>query len=306
MASSSASVAASASSTTTAQTQSPKLPYTVTRLSSQVAIFKPQEADIQPQATQAPNLVLFASWMDARDVHIMKYITQYSVIYPSSPILLVKFAMKGMFASVANKAVQPAVWYLRSLIDSGVLSASPPRPEILVHIFSNGGCTTMQTIYEDFQQKTGQAFPLHAAVYDSCPGLYVFRTTYHAFMVGFPAGVLRMIAAPIIAIMIICLSAWHSRPLRFLTGDDLLSRNSKAHNDPNLVKQTNRSYIYGKADAMVDWRHVEAHSRAAMQKGFVVRAELFDQSPHVSHMRYDGGRYWKIVTDTWEKNTKAI
>ncbi|KAI1635640.1 hypothetical protein F4809DRAFT_612880 [Biscogniauxia mediterranea] len=301
-----ASPSPSSSSLSKSSSDPPELPYTVTKLSSHVAIFEPRRAHVQPQAASAPNLILVASWMGARDVHIIKYITQYSVIYPSSPILLVKFDMTGLFASVANKTVQPAVWYLRSLIDSEVLSAEPTRPEILVHIFSNGGCTTMQTIYHMFRRDAGQAFPLHAAVYDSCPGLYVFRTTYSAFLMGFPPGVLRMIGAPLIVVVLIFLSIWHSWPLKILTGDDILSKNSTVHNDPSLVKQTNRSYIYGTADAMVDCRHVEAHFKAAMQKGFDVRGELFDQSPHVAHMRHDGDRYWKIVTDTWEKTIKTI
>ncbi|KAI1506439.1 hypothetical protein F5X99DRAFT_2970 [Biscogniauxia marginata] len=290
-----------------ASSQPSKLPYKVTKLSPHVAIFEPERADAQPpKAAPAPKLILFASWMDARDVHITKYIAHYSVIYPASPILLVKFTRNGLFATVTNKAVQPAVWYLRSLMDSDVLSVAPTAPEILVHVFSNGGCSTMQNIYEQFQQKTGRAFPLHAAVYDSCPGLYVFLPTYKAFLVGFTSTVLRIIAAPIVAIVILAFSTWHSRPLSFITGEDLLSKNARVHNDRDLVKQTNRSYIYGKADALVDWRHIEAHAKAAMEKGFSVREERFDQSPHVSHMRYDSERYWKIVTDTWEKVTETI
>lgn len=160
----------------------------------------------------------------------------------------------------------------------------------------------MRILYENFLSQMGHTFPLHAAVYDSCPGLYAFLPSYNAFIIGFQKGFLRFIAAPFVTALIVCLWIWH-RPLRMLSGEDFLARNSRIHNDPTLVKQTNRSYIYGKADIMVDWRHVETHIKQAAAKGFVTRQELFEHSPHVSHMRTNGERYWKIFMETWRKAT---
>ncbi|KAI1084342.1 hypothetical protein F5B20DRAFT_524538 [Whalleya microplaca] len=276
------------------------------KLSSLVYFYEPEKTlSPQPGASPAPKLILFAAWMDARDLHIAKYITQYQAVYPTSTILLVKFALSGILLASSYRPVQPAISYLRSQIDSGVLSASPPRPEILAHIFSNGGSTSMQKIYQAFRQQTGQSFPLHTAVYDSCPGLYRFNATYNAMIVGFPKGIIRLIAAPVICAMILSLWVCH-RPLKFLFGEDALLKNSNVLNDPSLVKQRNRSYIYGKADIMVDWRDVEQHATTALEKGIAVRREVFDRSPHVSHMRTDGERYWKIVTETWEKALVGI
>jgi hypothetical protein len=238
--------------------------------------------------------------MDAQDVHIAKYITQYQTIYPNTTILLIKFVMKEtMLAPIAKSAVQPAVLYLRSLVRAGDLSAAPARPEILAHVFSNGGATSMQNIYAIYR-KLGQPFPLHSIVLDSCPGLHAFSSSYNALVAGFPAGFLRIIAAPF-AILLILTSWILYHPLSFIAGEDFLSRNARVLNDRSLVKQTNRTYIYGKADIMVDWRHIKKHAKMAASRGFDVRQEIFENSPHVSHMRTDSQRYWLIVEETWKK-----
>lgn len=162
----------------------------------------------------------------------------------------------------------------------------------------------MQILYRLFQSQTGRPFPLHTAVYDSCPGMYSFSSLYSVFMVNFPKGLLRLIATPFITALIVCLWIWH-HPLRVLSGEDFLLKNSRVHNDLDLVKQTNRSYIYGKTDVMVDWKHVEKHAKEATAKGLLVRREVYERSAHVSHMRTDGERYWKTVTETWERAMRS-
>lgn len=274
------------------------------KLSPYVSFYEPRTATL-PQLTRErpPKLILIAAWMDAQDSHIGKYIMRYQEIYPTSKILLVKFVFKeSIFASFARKAVEPAFAYLRAQIESGMLSASPTEPEILVHTFSNGGSTTMQMLYQIFRTQTGRPFPLHSAVYDSSPGLFTFHSLYNVFMVNFPRGFLRLAAAPLVTAFIVCLWIWHN-PLRMISGEDLLVKNSRIHNDLDLVKQTNRTYIYSKADIMVDWRHVEKHAEQAAAKGLAVRRECFEHSPHVSHMRTDGERYWMIIKETWEVAT---
>ncbi len=251
----------------------------------------------------APKLVLIASWMDARDAHIAKYITYYQATYPTSTILLIRFNRDIAWSTSAqNRAVQPAASYLRTKVDAGALSAAPREPEILVHAFSNGGAWSMRSLYQVYRRKTGHALPPHAAVYDSCPGGNSLVRTYHAFTAGLE-GVARLFVAPVVALLVVCLWAWHG-PLGFLGGEGPLRENQRVHNDRTLVRQTNRSYIFSREDSMVDWRHVEDHATDVAAKGIPVRREMFDNSAHVSHMRSDGDRYWKIVTETWEEGIR--
>ncbi|OTB14886.1 hypothetical protein K445DRAFT_318795 [Daldinia sp. EC12] len=275
------------------------------KLSPFVYIYEP-ESIVTPTTTRlrVPKLIFVASWMDAQDLHIAKYITRYQAIYPTSKIVLAKFVYKeSMSPSLAREVVEPAFAFLRSELDAGFLSASPSEPEILMHLFSNGGSTTIRTLYELFQSQTGRPFPLHAAVYDSCPGLFSFSTTYNVLIINFPKGLFRLVATPFVTTFVSCL--WIVHAFRFIIGENFMAVNWRVLNDLDLVKQTNRSYIYGKADVMVDWRHVEMHAKEAAAEGLDVRPELFEGSPHVSHMRSDGERYWRIVTETWERAITA-
>ncbi|KAI1745228.1 hypothetical protein F4680DRAFT_96933 [Xylaria scruposa] len=273
----------------------------MTKLSAHVFTYEPSETRPSSAAPSDPKLIILAAWMDARDVHITKYIAHHQSMYPNAAVLLVKFVMKeAMLAPVAAGAVQPAVWYLRSLINAGDLSATPDRPEILVHVFSNGGATSMQNLYVSYNNLFGQPLPLHCTIFDSCPGLHAFSTSYNAMIAGFPRGLLRLIVAPFIVLMLITSWIWHI-PFGFIAGEDFLSKNARVLNDRNLVKQTNRTYIYGKADTMVDWHHIEKHAKKAISRGFNVRKEAFENSPHVAHMRTDSERYRHIVEETWNQ-----
>ncbi|KAI1201551.1 hypothetical protein F5X97DRAFT_289899 [Nemania serpens] len=277
----------------------------MTKLSPYVFTYEPSDARVVSGAASSPKVIVLAAWMDARDVHIAKYIAHYQSTYPNAAIVLLKFIMKqAILTPVANNAVQPAVWYLRSLINAGDLSAMPAHPEILVHVFSNGGATSMQNVYVSYNRMFGQTFPLHCAVFDSCPGLHAFSTSYNALIAGFPRGLLRLIVAPFIILIMLNSWIWHV-PLSFIGGEDFLARNARVLNDQGLVRQTNRTYIYGKADSMIDWRHIEWHAKKATLNAFDVRKEVFENSPHVAHMRTDSQRYWLIVEETWKKAIAA-
>lgn len=273
-----------------------------TKLSQFVSFYEPAEA-INSAAPNAPKLILVASWMDARDLHIAKYLTEYQSLYPSSKILLVKFVFKHIvWQKECVKAIQPAISYVRSQVDSGYLSEDPPCPEILVHAFSNGGVASTKNLFEQYEKQAGHVFPLHTAIYDSCPGLYSYWSAYNASIAGVPKGIWRWIMAPVIHALNIYLwimTTLLRRPYHLLI-------NGNWHNDPEKTRQTNRAYIYGKGDEMVEYEHIELHARQAAKNGYVVRKKLFEGSTHVAHVRADEKRYWKIVTDTWERSTHGV
>ncbi|KAI1178211.1 hypothetical protein F4777DRAFT_576267 [Nemania sp. FL0916] len=277
----------------------------MTKLSPYLFTYEPSETRAAPSTALDPKLVIVAAWMDAREVHIAKYIAHYQSVYPDAAILLIKFVMKeAMLAPVANSVVQPAAWYVRSLVNAGTLSTAPAHPEILAHVFSNGGATSMQNIYVSYRRIFGQPFPMHCAVFDSCPGLHSFSASYNALMAGFSQILTRLLVAPFIMLIILTTWVWHG-PLGFLGGEDFLTKNARTLNDRGLVKQSTRTYIFGKADSMVQWRHIEKHAKDAVLKGFDVRTEVFENSPHVAHMRTDSQRYWLIVEESWRKAITA-
>ncbi|KAK8038968.1 hypothetical protein PG993_007379 [Apiospora rasikravindrae] len=277
----------------------------MTKLSTYVSFYEPAAvSDLQQTSSatatdsQDPKLILIASWMGAQDMHIAKYVTQYQKLYPTSRILLVKFVCKLLiFESLANDAVHPAVTYLRSQVDSGYLAASPVRPQILMHVFSNGGMASTKHLLGLYRKETCQTFPLHCAVYDSCPGLWTYIGGYNAVMAGVPKGIWRWIISPFLHV----LNFYFMIVVNVLRRPYNLAINANFHNNKEEVRQSNRAYIYGQKDKMVEWTHVERHAQQARDKGYDVRTELFTDSPHVAHMRTDETRYLGIVKETWEE-----
>ncbi|KXJ96533.1 hypothetical protein Micbo1qcDRAFT_155086, partial [Microdochium bolleyi] len=265
-----------------------------------------------------PRIVLFASWMGALDVHIAKYTARYEALYPAATILVVKFAPAQLWSAAAGrKAVQAAVTYLKSQVDAGVLSSSPSSlssatssqdrhpPQLLIHLFSNGGATTMQNIYSAWHASSSSSsssspssttpFPASVAIFDSAPGMPSLRRTYRAFAVSaLPKPlVLRLVFTPLL--VAVCLLGWLYVAVLMkrvlvplgLAGEDMLSRNFHVLNDASsssssedqkekkeggsyigvVGRQTLRTYIYSKEDDMIDWQHVEQHAADAASGG---------------------------------------
>lgn len=313
------------------------------RLSKFVAVYEPPallspspsptnrhrgpETDTVPPAPD-PRLVLLASWMDARDVNIAKYITRYQTLYPTAKILLIRYMFRHVvLPAEGTAAMQPALAYLLSQMghyltdeadmekededededdgeDGGPSPTRQPPPEILIHVFSNGGIASSKNLFESFEQQTGRPFPRHAAIYDSCPGLYEYWSLYNAAMAGVRArgGALRVLAMASVVHMLDLLlyiaAVVLRRPYDIKTNGDY-------HNDPARARQAARAYIYGPNDRMIHWRHVELHSRQAEAQGYAVRREVFEGSSHVAHVRLDETRYWRIVTETWQQAIKS-
>jgi hypothetical protein len=283
---------------------SPKPLAFMTKLGPLVSIYEPAESKATPRSQTddaAPRLIVLATWMESRDVHCAKYIMQYQQMYPAARILLTKALFMDIWFRNEHKkkATKHSVPYIRSLIDSGYLSASPAKPEILVHHFSNGGVWAVRFIIEAYRAATGKEFPLFAAIYDSGPGKYDWQRSWNAIEFGVPRGFMRILAWPFLFL----LDTWYFIYCG-LGGkyDNLL--NGNFHNNTDIVHQSNRTYFYSDVDEIVLGKHVVLHSQQARHKGYVVRVEDFKTSAHVAHVRVDSERYWKVVRETWETARK--
>ncbi|KXX82001.1 Transmembrane protein 53 [Madurella mycetomatis] len=272
----------------------------MTKLSPSVYLYRPTAASTSPSPKPAPKLILLASWMGARDPHIAKYILQYQALYPSSPILLVRSEPRHFMRPRSVPAEHaPAVSILRAAFPDNNPSSSPSpssNPQLLIHAFSNGGCTTLQQL----RGALGRSNPLppYAIVLDSCPGQFAYRSSYLAFTVGL-AGVARLLLAPLVHAL--CAWYWLRHELlgRGMTGP--IARMARALNErSSLGGEVRRTYVYSEGDRLVEWRGVEKHAEEARAKGFAVRTEKFEGSEHVAHARKHGERYWRVVRETWE------
>lgn len=257
--------------------------------------------------------------MGARDVHLAKYVARYRALYPDSALVLVETTVRHIMVSgTFARDIARAVPVIRDLLELPPADGSRPtstnatttgEPELLVHVFSNGGSVMLSNLYRLFHggntaaaatksRPEAAGLPPHALIMDSTPGYFSYRRSIYALTAAMPQGLVSLMLRPFVHVLV----AWFWFLARIM-GQDPLGRVADAHNDPSINKHEHaRTYMYSTVDKMVDWRHVEHHAAEAKSKGYQnVRLERFEGSAHVSHARIDEERYWRIVTETWER-----
>ena len=276
----------------------------MTKLSPTTYLYRPDVSGSSAAAPSeahrsAPELVLICSWMDARDIHVTKYILPYQALYPSAQILLIKCDM-GHFLnrSAAYREALLAAPVVRAAVD-----ASNPEPQLAIHVLSNGGSTMLRHLYRAYRETAapGEAtvLPLHTTIFDSAPGEFSYGRSVVAMTASMPAW-MKWLVGPFLRLWIMTYFLWYLVPY-----PDPLQRLARSHNKTENANEVRRTYIYSKEDQLVDWKVVEKYAADAAARGFVVRKERFDGSAHVAHARFDGDRYWKAVAETWDGASTA-
>lgn len=250
-------------------------------LSPSVSLFDP---DTPSTSSQDPKIIVVLSWFAAREVHIAKYIAQHRALFPSSRILLIQCPLDHiLWPPGRHGQMLPAVHVLKKHIAENGDDGS-----MFLHVFSNGGVQTMTKL----MSMMSTPFPKHVMVLDSCPGYFHWQRSHAAFMQTAPFWMSPFIHC-FMAINWLLLAPFGREPPP--------DENAKALNGPALLSvQARRTYLYGTADEMVDWKDVEDHADKAAATGLEVRREVFEGGKHVAHVRVDAGRYWRMVKETWE------
>lgn len=253
----------------------------------------------------SPTLILVGGWMDAREPHLAKYTTQMQALFPDASILLVRSFAYHFLSGRFPGEIQPAVPLIRSILAQGG-EGDGRTPRLLVHVFSNGGSTMLKLLYGLYlRPATGEneatAFPQHVTIFDSAPGRFQYSRTLTAFTLslGKRTSFLSRVFITVFA-HIICSFFWILHMLR----PGPLESTWAAHNDRAInPAETQRTYIYSKQDALVEFKDIEAHAAHAQARGYDTRLEEFVGTAHVAHVRGDEDRYWRIVRETWDGRT---
>ncbi|KAI3393443.1 hypothetical protein diail_4279 [Diaporthe ilicicola] len=275
-------------------------------------------------SSSSPKLIVLAGWMGAREPHLAKYTTRLQALYPGSPIVVLRsfvyhFTTK---ARLHPKQVAEAVPIIQSIMAEHNGQEPNDGPEVLVHVFSNGGAASLRHLREQYAAAAAAAaaaasssssssssaggtapFPRHVTVFDSAPGRFQFQRSVTAFMASAArAGALARLA---LRLAVSCFFALYWAVHVPWGRPGYLDRTWLSHNDSvRNATEVRRAYIYSEEDALVDYRHVEEHAASAVRNGFVVaRLDKFVGSAHVAHVRVDESRYWGIVKDTWENSS---
>ncbi|KAI9740514.1 MAG: hypothetical protein M1834_005094 [Cirrosporium novae-zelandiae] len=287
--------------------ESPSAPLSAfTQLSPVVYLYSPPESTTTSTAV-APKLIILATWLGAYPSHIRKYVTGYQTLYPTTRILLIRSGPANWIyrsTSALRKQAKPAISTILSALDdpnSPQNQQQQQQPQILLHVFSNGGSFETCNLLHTYKEATGKPLTSYVTIFDSCPGRGTMQQGYNAFAAALPPAFYIRIPSIILTCFFL-FAVWVTVNVLGVAKNpvDVIREDL---NDPELVvKEAKRVYIYSEADQLVGWNDVEGHAREAEDKGFVVEREKFAGSQHVSHVRVEGGvRYWGIVKRLWEE-----
>lgn len=271
-----------------------------TRLGTSSYIYEPKISPTTPSShtTSGPDTILLLPWLSAAPKHIAKYTTGYQRLFPRSRILLLTTSLPDVtyaspsfpFSSSGNERLNPVI---------DILVALSKDEKILVASFSNGGAWTACLIARAVRERTGKALGMEAMILDSSPGRPRYRRTIIAMSQSLPKS-LVLYYASLFVLHIFMLS--YVLVTKIGGGKVMVQELWEDSNDKRLFNvNSKRCYIYSKEDEMVDWRDVEEHADVAEARGWVVRREMWEGTPHCGHLKREEGRYWAVVRGVWDE-----
>lgn len=251
--------------------------------------------------------------MEARDIHLAKYIHQYEALFPTSAILVLKASLAAVnIGCIGRLDAKGVVDPLCALL--GEPDRQPDVPQLLVHVFSGGvSCMLyhLYDVYADVMANDGhgtptattdapsvkqRSLPLHSTIFDSVPAVFSYTPTVNAVLMGVPPrSWTRLLVLPAVHLLVL---TWWVR-IRVLGLPDILAVYAQSHNDLSKVQEATRFYIYSRSNKIVPARDVESHAAEAEAKGFRVLRQVFSGSEHVAHARKDPDLYWAAVRNVW-------
>ena len=282
-------------------------------LSPSVHLLRPSPDQTAPKSTvKDPTLIIVFGWMNAAHGTLAKYVRHHQDLFPATAILLVTCSFASMtIPRLGLREARIAAITARAILEQNEAQRSPPTeddqhpvPGLLLHVFSNAGSTMLYHLYTayattGFSEAPGNtALPLHVTIFDSTPAPFTYQTLLQGILDGAPSAVIRLAVMPI-AYLYVALVWAVVTVLR--VPDHIGDLAPRAHNDPSLVQETCRIYIYGPADRITPAAAVKCHADDAEMKGFSVQHEVFNGTAHVVHARKNADRYWRIIARAWEE-----
>ena len=288
-----------------------------TSLSSHVLLYNPSLDH------EHKHLVVLCPWLGASPRHIDKYALLVTRIAPTARILLLPSTLNTLFAPafVIRRALRPAVAVVLEALaanNSSASGSSGKSTNVLIYAFSNGGGFSMVRLLRCLRAATGRPLAVSGLILDSCPGVATYTRSVKAMALALPfkSALLRAPFMAVIRILFALLSllvrvGWQHPILRMreeLLNADLIvgrrteqGRASSGQLDAEASGGLKATYVYSKTDALVDWRDVEGHARAARSKGWDVQEAMIEGGAHCAHYLKQPELYEDVVRGMWER-----
>ena len=283
-----------------------------------------------PSKPRPGQLIILCTWLGAARKHIAKYTTLYRHVAPDARILLIESSVSILTSTVVSqqriKEFAPAA---AAVLDTLVecqhrsshypeepangrhdnqeaafktnrlpSSSSPARPQIILHIFSNGGMSSTTNLLRVLRSRMGEPLALKGLIFDSCPGKGAsYWQTFNAIIISFPKSIVwRFLGALLthcfLIFLVVYVACGHENPVTMWRRAPLEeSRPARG-----------ALYLSSREDRMIDWTDIEQHANEARTKGWRVKQILFEGSGHCAHLATDERRYVEAVKSIWEGN----
>ncbi|KAG4428696.1 hypothetical protein IFR05_015818 [Cadophora sp. M221] len=263
------------------------------KLSSAVSIYTPPSSPTPtPQpASSDPTTIIICQWMGVspRSRALNAAYLKYHTLYPSARILTLR-SLPEYFMTTSTASRLAGFEPVISAVDSD------PNPQVLVHLFSNGGALTFTDVCTVYKRKTGKLLPVQALIMDSAPGQPTLQESWTALSMGLPKGLLWYPSAAVIGALLGI--AVFKRSVFGI--ETLVQKTAGLLNDGTLVDmKAKRLYVFSENDQLVGYRDVERHLEDFKKEGGEVIILKETKTPHVQHMILDGERYWENVQGLW-------
>ncbi|KAI2462974.1 DUF829-domain-containing protein [Annulohypoxylon bovei var. microspora] len=255
----------------------------------------------KPMIEQPTTIIVFG-WGDGTPKNVAKYADGYHQLFPKARILMV---ISSTLAAIYESLEQRT----RAMLP--IVDAVFPTPadfsekKIILHAMSNTGGIYAAATLHAFKQRYGEdkALPHHLCVSDSTPGSVVFSTEVGRWSRAVALGTAKWFPWPFVVTQKLWWTVMYAiHLLERAVGREASGVSScRAFLDHGMATpRAHRLYMYSKADDLIWWEDVEAQAAIAKSKGYTTIMEMFDNSPHVGHMRMHPDRYWRAIENNWK------
>ncbi|KAK4690206.1 hypothetical protein P7C71_g6524, partial [Lecanoromycetidae sp. Uapishka_2] len=298
----------------------------------------PRTSLYTPPKPVSGQLIIICTWLGAARKHIAKYTTLYRNIAPGARILLIESNVPILISSYEKQreVIKPAVSAVldtlsecdiyptpngkqkdskasRTAVDGNRDGAIPndpskPNPQILLHVFSNGGTNTATQLLIVLNSHLKAPLPLAGLLCDSSPAKGTYWRSYDAMVLSLPKGVAtRLLGAVACHCILVLLYTWiaygNENPASLFRRTLLDEETVRAGWEQSVSEKKvggRVCYFYSKEDRMCLWSDVREHADEARMLGWDVREVLFQGSGHCAHFSRDEGRYSEAVRSVWD------
>ncbi|KAJ7623620.1 hypothetical protein FB45DRAFT_926253 [Roridomyces roridus] len=252
-----------------------------------------------------PQLILIFAWMDAKFLHIMKYSSKYSALFPSAAQILIQSDMAASCSGTSAMNLRRMQPLVKLMSEYGVFSENPPR--MLFHAFSAGGTAQLLWLARALRDATKTNFPRlkprTGIIFDSTPALFDYPALIRLSMPSYSSMMAYQKLFGLVGVTALWIVDNANGLLRIRPG----SMQQFIHggmNNPRILEWTDsdtpRLYLYSDADYLMQVAPVRAHIAGVRKAGMMnVSAEEFRGSGHVQHASKDPERYWVAVRQLW-------